>query len=47
MWYINNYFLIFNYYNKKFYRSKNKIELTEDLIENFNNIYYNIKIKKS
>ena len=42
-----NYILIFYYYDKEFYNSKNKIQLTEDLITNFNNLYNNIKIKKS
>ena len=46
MWKLDNYIYIFNVYNKKFYHTKNKITLTENLIEDFNNLFFSDKIKK-
>ena len=46
MYIFNNYIRIFYDYNKKFRYTKNKIELTEKLITDFNNIFYNHKIKE-
>ncbi len=46
MYIFNNYICIFCEYNKKFRYTKNKIELTENLITDFNNIFYNHKIKE-
>lgn len=46
MWKLYNYIYIFNVYNKKFYNTKNKIILTENLIEDFNNLFFDSKVKQ-
>ena len=46
MYILNNCIFIFYEYNKKFRYTKNKIKLTENLITDFNNIFYNNKIKQ-
>jgi hypothetical protein len=40
-----NYIHIFYKYNKEFHYTKNKIELTEKLITDFNLLFYGHKIK--
>jgi hypothetical protein len=46
MWKLYNYISIFNVYNKEFYNTKNKIILTENLIEDFNNLFFDFKVKQ-